>query len=245
MQTQLFPDPEQASKLAATIKAFNAAADWLVGEAFALRSANKVKLQQLFYPTLRERFGLSSQMAIRCIAEVCGAYRRDKSKRPGFREIAAVPYDQRLMSFKGVDRVSLLTLEGRVIVPLVMGEYQRERLSEKYGQCDLVRRRDGKWFLLVTVEVAEKSPAPRADFLGVDFGLYNLATDSDGEFHTDAEVEHAPSLPEGAPQSATQGGHREARRQAPEIGPAQTEGSLGPREALQKEYQPQDSQAHR
>ena len=93
------------------------------------------------------------------------------------------------MSFKGVDRVSLLTLEGRVIVALVMGEYQRERLSEKYGQCDLVRRRDGKWFLLVTVEVAEKSPAPRADFLGVDFGVYNLATDSDGEFQTDAEVE--------------------------------------------------------
>ena len=69
MQTQLLPDPAQASKLAATIKAFNAAADWLAGEAFALRSANKVKLQQLFYPTLRERFGLSSQMAIRCIAD--------------------------------------------------------------------------------------------------------------------------------------------------------------------------------
>ena len=77
LQTQLFPDAEQARKLAATISAFNAAANWLAGEALALRSANKVKLQQLHYPTLRERFGLSSQMAVRCIAEVCGAYRRD------------------------------------------------------------------------------------------------------------------------------------------------------------------------
>ena len=189
LQTQLFPDPEQARKLAVTIKAFNAACNWLAGEAFALKSANKVTLQQLFYPLLRERFGLSSQMAIRCIAEVCGAFCRDKSKRPRFREFAAVPYDQRLMSFKGEDGVSLLTLEGRVIVRLVMGQYQRERLSDQYGQCDLVRRRDGKWFLLVTVKLAQQSPTTRADFLGLDFGLHNLATDSDGEFHTDSEVE--------------------------------------------------------
>jgi IS605 OrfB family transposase len=189
LQTQLFPDAEQERKLAATISAFNAAADWLADEAFALRSANKLKLQQLYYSTLRERFGLSSQMAVRCIAEVCGAYRRDKSKRPRFREFAAVPYDQRLMSFKGEDGVSLLTLEGRVIVRLVMGQYQRQRLGEKYGQCDLLRRRDGKWFLLVTVDVAEKTRTARTDFLGVDFGFYNLATDSDGESHTDSEVE--------------------------------------------------------
>ena len=61
-------------------------------------------------------------MAIRCIAQVCEAYGRDKSIRPRFRKYASIPYDQRLMSFKGLDRVSLLTLEGRVIVPVVMGK---------------------------------------------------------------------------------------------------------------------------
>ena len=57
-------------------------------------------------------------MAIRCIAQVVEAYKRDKSKRPKFRPHASVPYDQRIMSFKGMDRVSLLTLEGRVVVTL-------------------------------------------------------------------------------------------------------------------------------
>ena len=66
-------------------------------------------------------------MTIRCIAHVCEAYGRDKSIRPRFRKYAGVPYDQRLMSFKGVDRVSLLTLEGRTIVPVVMGKHQSER----------------------------------------------------------------------------------------------------------------------
>ena len=191
LQTQLFPDSDQARKLAATMTAFNAAADWLAGEAFVLKSANKVKLQQLYYPTLREQFGLSSQMAVRCIAQVCGAYSRDKRKRPHFRQFAAVPYDQRLMSFKDLDRVSLLTLEGRVIVPLVMGKYQRERFSDNYGQCDLIRRKDSKWFLLVTVDidVPEKTDIPTTDFIGVDFGLHNLAADSDGEIYSGSEVE--------------------------------------------------------
>src|SRR5262249_12656504 len=134
-------------------------------------------------------FGISAQMAIRCIAQVCEAYGRDKSKRPRFRKYAGIPYDQRLMSFKGVDRVSLLTLEGRTIVPLIMGKYQSERFNGKHGQCDLVWRKDGKWFLLVTVEAPDVAPIPSTDFIGVDFGVVNLAVDSDGEMHMGDEVE--------------------------------------------------------
>jgi putative transposase len=50
------------------------------------------------------------------------------------------------MAFKGVDRVSLLTLEGRTVVPVMMGKYQSERFNGKHGQSDLVKRKDGKWF---------------------------------------------------------------------------------------------------
>ena len=54
LQTQLLPDGDQARKLSATMRAFNAAADWLAGEAFRLKTANKVELQQLYYrPTAR------------------------------------------------------------------------------------------------------------------------------------------------------------------------------------------------
>src|SRR6516225_4662677 len=128
-------------------------------------------------------------MAIRCIAQVCEAYGRDKSIRPRLKKYAGVPYDQRMMSFKGVDRVSLLTLEGRIKVPVVMGKYQSERFDGKHGQCDLVRRKDGKWFLLVTVEAPDGELIPSTDFIGVDFGVVNLAVDSDGEMHMGDDVE--------------------------------------------------------
>src|SRR5262249_2174831 len=153
LQIQLLPDQEQAAKMKATLEAFNEAANWLAAKAFEHKTANKIALQQLYYFELRERFSLSAQMAVRCIAQVCEAYKRDKTIRPKFRKHASIPLDQRLMSFKGVDRVSLLTLPGRVIVPFVMGAYQRERFTAARGQSDLVLRRDGKWFLLVTVDL--------------------------------------------------------------------------------------------
>lgn len=176
-------------KLESTVQRFNEAADWLAGEAFARKSANKIALQKSHYAALRERFGLSAQMAVRCIAEVCSAYKRDRSIRPHFRPFAAVPYDQRIASFKSLDRISILTLEGRILVPYVMGKYQRERFTAAKGQCDLVRHKDGRWFLLVTVDLPEGAGLPVTDFIGVDFGVANIATTSDGTTHSGAHIE--------------------------------------------------------
>jgi putative transposase len=168
VQTRLFPDSAQAIALRDTVERFNEAAGWMVSEAFRLKIANKIQLQKTHYHIIRERFGLSSQMAVRCIAQVCEAYSRDKSKCPRFRKHAAMPFDYRMMSFKGIDKVSLLTLGGRVIVPMVMGKYQAERFTGKKGQCDLVLRKDGKWFLLCTVDLPDGTRTPATDFVGVD-----------------------------------------------------------------------------
>src|SRR6266478_4201271 len=105
MQMQLFPERDHAARLRSTVERFNEAADWLAGEALDRKVSNKIVLQRLRYAELREKFGLSAQMAVRCIAQVCEAYRRDKSIWPTFRKHAAMPFDQRMMSFKGPDRV--------------------------------------------------------------------------------------------------------------------------------------------
>ena len=128
VQIQLIPDTESAHKLRESVERFNEAANWLAGVAFDQQISNKIGLQKIAYREVRERFGLSSQMACLCIHRVCEAYRRDKSKRPKFRSHSAMSHDIRTMSFKGIDRVSLLTLEGRVIVPFLLGSYQAERL---------------------------------------------------------------------------------------------------------------------
>ena len=189
LQIQLFPDSGDAGKLRETIERFNEAANWLAPKAFERKLANKIALQKLYYYDLRGRFGLSAQMACLCISKVVEAYKRDKEVQPSFRKHASIPYDQRLYSFKGIDRVSLLTLEGCLIIPMIMGKYQQEQFGYAKGQSDLVLRKDGKWFFLVSVDVPDRTPTPTTDFIGVDLGVVNLATTDDGQTFSGDSVE--------------------------------------------------------
>jgi len=189
VQIQLLPDAEQTQSLRAIVERFNEAANWIAGECFTRKESNQFNVRKFAYRHVRDRFGLSSQMAQLCIKNVCDAYKRDRSRRVHVRKHAAIVYDQRTMSFKGIDRVSLLTLAGRVVVPFVLGTYQRERFTLHKGQADLVLRKDGKWFLLVTVDVPDSVPVPVTDFVGIDLGIVNIAADSDGTAHTGEKVE--------------------------------------------------------
>jgi IS605 OrfB family transposase len=189
VQIQLLPDAESARKLQESMERFNEAANWAAGVAFERRISNKISLQQIVYRELRDRFGLSAQVACLCVHRVCEAYKRDKTVRPKFGRHSAVSHDIRTMSFKGIDRVSLLTLEGRVVVPFVMGAYQAERFPRRKGQCDLVLREDGKWFLLVTIDVPAGPEVPAIDFIGVDMGINKMAVDSDGNEHSGDDVD--------------------------------------------------------
>jgi IS605 OrfB family transposase len=186
---QLLPDPEAAAQLQATMETFNAAADFVAGIAFGQRTANQFDLRRLCYHEVRHRFGLSSQQAQLAIKAACDAYKRDKSQRVHFRQHAALPFDQRIMAFKASQRVSLLTVAGRVVVPYVVGAFGHDRLTLPKGQADLIRTPEGTWSLLVTVEVPEERPTAPQDFPGVDLGIVNLATDSQGQRYCGVDVE--------------------------------------------------------
>jgi IS605 OrfB family transposase len=73
-------------------------------------------------------------------------------------------------------------------VAYIVGAYDAKRLERPKGQSDLVYR-GGKWYLLVTVDVPETSPIDAVDFLGVDLGIKNIATDSDGNRHSGKDTE--------------------------------------------------------
>jgi putative transposase len=190
LQLKLLPTDDQAAALRAVMARFNDACNWLAEQAFAKQISNKLTLQRLYYHELRTRFDLPSQMAVRCLARVAGTYRRDKTICPTFRPDAAMPYDQRIMRFDGLDHVSLLTLQGRILVSFLIGAYHQQRFdAHEPRQCHLVVREDGQWFLLVVVQVPDGTPIPPTDFLGVDLGVINLATTSDGTTHSGEDVE--------------------------------------------------------
>ena len=180
---KLEPSPEQANALLAVMEAFNAAASFVAAVAFEKRISNKLVIQPLVYGQLREHFGLSSQLAIRAIAKAIEAYKRDKTIQPAFRAQGAIVYDERILAYKGLTHVSLMTLGGRQVIPVRFGAYQESRLSRVKGQADLVYR-EGRFFLYATVEMPTPPPIEPVGVLGVDLGIVELATDSEGNSYS-------------------------------------------------------------
>ncbi|MFJ8827186.1 RNA-guided endonuclease InsQ/TnpB family protein [Streptomyces sp. NPDC102467] len=174
----------------------------------------KLDLRKLTYGDVKERWGLGAQAAQHVIKKTCDAYaalkanlkagrlgkadsrryRRAAGKPLSFRPDAAQPFDDRMLSWQ-IDqrRVSVWTVKGRMKDVAIVGSPDQLATLDLHrrGESDLVYR-DGKWFLHATCEVPEATPnAEPVDFLGIDLGIVNIATTSDGEVMAGREMNRA------------------------------------------------------
>lgn len=204
VQVKLLPSPEVAVALEATLHACNRAANRasLVASKRGVTSRND--LQKLVYAGLKADYQLGAQSTVRTVKKVVDAYAglraklrvgnpgpagsrhraKAESKPIAFRPDAAQPYDDRILSWQHEERtVSIWTLSGRVKGVRYTGHPGQLAALQKYrkGESDLVCR-DGKWFLIAVCEVPEDPVNTRpVDWIGVDRGIANLATTSDGD----------------------------------------------------------------
>ena len=186
-------DEAADTALRRTQHACNRAATYCASVAWSTGVTNKNKLHHLVYYPTRVTFGLGAQLACCARDKAAGAVRSARIKGgdcPTFRDDGSIRYDVHTYRLMRMDRVSLNTLSGRVIGQLVLGEFQRRTLydrSWKIGGADLIRRQN-VWYLHVTQTKANPEPDEPTGILGVDLGIVNLATDSDGEHFTGADV---------------------------------------------------------
>ena len=204
VQVRLLPTPEQAAALEATLRACNEAATWAGKIAFEKDVKRNFALREHTYGEIRARWGLGAQAAQHVVKKTCDAYaalkanlkagnlgtrgskryRRATEKPIAFRPQGAQPYDDRMLSWQVPERrISIWTVRGRVKdVAFTASPEQLATLAMyRKGESDLLYR-DGMWFLNATCEVPEApvNTAP-VDFLGIDLGIVNIATTSDGE----------------------------------------------------------------
>ena len=190
IQIKLLPMAAQADALEETMRRFNAACNWVAERAFERQLANSYALHKLYYYEVRETFDLPADIAILVFAQVAACYKRDKSKQVSFHPLAAIPYRKGAFRYKDLSTLNIKTADGqRHDIPMVMGDYQAEQFGNVKLFAKLVRRKNGKWFLMATVEHETEPPLDPDDFLGVDLGVENLTTDSDGALHTGEDVE--------------------------------------------------------
>jgi IS605 OrfB family transposase len=200
VQVKLLPTPEQAAALASTLSLVNEAANWTSAVAFDRGVPREYALRQHTYAELKAR-GLGSQVAQLVIKKTCHAYAtiaglikagrlqgkraaKATSKPVVFRPEAAQAFDDRCLSWQMDARtVSIWTVTGRMRGIAFTGHPDHLKLLERHrkGESDLVFR-NGHWYLMATLDIADAElNTDPTDFLGVDMGIVNIATTSDGD----------------------------------------------------------------
>ncbi|MGX1563797.1 RNA-guided endonuclease InsQ/TnpB family protein [Streptomyces sp. NPDC055506] len=211
VQVRLLPTPMQAAALEATLRACNEAATWASEVAFEKGVQRNFALREHTYAQIKRRWGLGAQAAQHVIKKTCDAYATLKANlrvgnlgRPGskryrravqkplvFRPQSAQPYDDRMLSWQIPERrVSIWTTAGRIKdVEFTESAEQLATLAlYRKGESDLMCR-DGMWFLNAICEVPQAPPnTDPVDFLGIDLGIVNIATTSDGQIMAGRQI---------------------------------------------------------
>jgi putative transposase len=190
IQVKLLATPEQAEALQQTLETANAACSHISGRAWQFRTFRQYDLHKLVYHEVRQVFPLSAQMVVRQIAKVAHAYKLDRETKRVFRSHGSIAYDARILSWRTCEEqtVSIWSTSGRLRIPFVCGARQFALLEKRAGEADLVYR-DGVFYLHQVCEVEETEEIEPEGWLGVDLGIVNLATTSDGECFSGEEVE--------------------------------------------------------
>jgi IS605 OrfB family transposase len=204
---KLHTTPDQFRALRRTQLAYRDALNFVSRYAFAQgKMSNQVGLQEGTYQDIRARFGLPAQMACSVPRQVGATYKTLWTKVRANAAARAAGHTKKRYrglnqppkyvaptltyqlghdyGFKTERQVSILTLEGRVIVPYT--GYARHvaliQQSARIGAAKLSYDKPRKQFYLLVsleVEVADPSPATHQRIVGVDVGQRYLAVATD------------------------------------------------------------------
>lgn len=171
---------EDAAILRRTLEVANECCEWLSTKAWTLKKFRIYDFSGELYHSARAKFPISAQMTMRCISKVCDSYAMEKTKVHKFGIHGSIAFDDKLLSWRPSDMtVSIWTLEGRRRIPFQAGPKQLEMLKSRQGESDLLYHR-GKFYLAAVCNVETPALAQVDEFLGIDLGIAQIASDSDG-----------------------------------------------------------------
>ncbi len=189
VRVKLRTNEKTAAALADTMARFNAACNALSQLAWETQTFRQFDLHAAGYHKTRADFALPSQLTVRAIAKVADSYKADRSICHTFGPRGAVVYDARCFAMKGVSSASLTTTQGRHSFSLAHGGKQREQLLQGVtGEADLLFV-NGNYYLSIAVKFPDPPAADTCGgVLGVDLGIVELASDSEGNQYSGAAV---------------------------------------------------------
>jgi IS605 OrfB family transposase len=183
IQTFVDETPEQRANLDDTLFCMAQAQNFVVSSCYGHKETNTFRMHHINYPILREKFSLPAQLAVIANKYACASVKttlHKRGKQPKFSG-TSIHYDKRSCTIN-LDRgiASLLTKNGRIKLRFSIPEYFKKYLDWNAKECNLVRCRDGKFRLMISVEKPAVLSNKRGKILGIDRGISNLIATSDG-----------------------------------------------------------------
>jgi putative transposase len=145
---------------------------------------NRFKLHNLCYYTIKKRYNLHANLVICAIARVAASFKKKhKLPRPKKFKPTNISFDQRTFSLNDKQwEVSVSTVKGRLKLPLVIGKFQKNLLvGQKPTYAVLCyNKRTKEFYIYIVVSREVSTPPKNGNIIGVDRGIYNIATTSNG-----------------------------------------------------------------
>ncbi len=187
-QVKLNTNSEQFSALLLTLETSNDAANFISEFAWDNKIFRQYDIHKSQYYIIRQRFNLSAQVVVRVIAKVADAYKMGVNRKCVFVRHGAIPFDPRILSWK-LDKknISIWTVSGRIKIPFLAGVKQIDMLNSLQGEADLIFR-DGAFYIHQYCNVVESEEFIPDGFMGVDFGIVEIASTSSGKSYSGKEL---------------------------------------------------------
>lgn len=186
LKIKLLPTDEQVELLLSTIKEANMVCNVISEIAWEEKIFNQFKIHHKCYHQFKKSSQLSAQILIRCIAKVSDSYKISRKVKREFRPLGGISYDSRVLNYKPNDIISIWCIGGRQKIPFVC--HNRNYLPYIKGEADLVYKK-GKFFIMQTVEVPDEDIKDVEEFIGIDMGLIDIATTSNGDFFNSKQLQ--------------------------------------------------------
>lgn len=195
IRLKLTPDKETSEILSQTIEQYTWAFNDVSSYGWQNNIKNGVKLHDATYYHHRNVTNLPSQLvcsarvkAAEAIKSAMALLRKKKTVSVPNSKHCAIRYDARSYTvWWNENRLSLVTIEGRVKFSFEIADYYQQYLDWKTTSADLFRDRYGKWWLHIVKQTKSPEFTATDEVIGVDLGEINPATDNRGNFYGNPE----------------------------------------------------------
>ena len=185
---KLQPSEEEHAALVQTLRACNATCDRISQIAFEHQTFRKFDLHHLTYHNIRAETELAAGHVVCAIAKVANAYKQGTTVLHTFDPTGGIEFNKDTLAWKVEEQtVSVNTVCGRLKLRFLCSGRDRQLLRGKRGQADLLLR-DGQFYLSVAVTVAQEPPFVPTGVIGIDLGMVQIATDSEGNQYSGERV---------------------------------------------------------